>query len=81
MILALVLLAHSWYPLQCCSGQDCFPLGDREVEEQAAGWRVRVTGEFIPRSQGQRSQDGRYHICRSGATWKVRCFFYPIRGV
>ena len=37
--------AHDWYPLSCCSDQDCFPA---ELTATADGWRIESSGEVVP---------------------------------
>lgn len=72
---------HSWYPGECCSGRDCAPLADSTVEEIAAGFLIKTTGEVVPFKESRPSPDGRYHLCRSESTGKRLCFFHPLRGV
>ena len=57
--------AHGWYPLECCSENDCMPAGD--LERDARGRMTVIVGDlrigipegFVPR----RSRDSRAHIC------------------
>jgi len=57
--------AHSWYPKDCCSNQDCMP-ADR-IEVDARGDLRVVVGRlriWVPRGFAVRpSQDRRIHIC------------------
>jgi hypothetical protein len=77
--------AHSWYPMQCCGGQDCAPLPDGSVKFTKAGWLITTTGETIPFADTQQSQDEHFHRCRfdannmSSAT-RHGCFFAPGAG-
>jgi hypothetical protein len=37
------ILAHSWYPVSCCSDKDCHPVVEEEgetVTESEDGWRL-----------------------------------------
>lgn len=64
-LLTISAAAHSWYPIECCSGKDCMPAdavrtdanGDYDV---VIGMRhVRVPRAFRARP----SPDNRPHIC------------------
>jgi len=75
LALAFVLLAfattptaaHSWYPIECCSGQDCHPIACDQLEEIDDG-RIRDigTGTIYRRDQIRPSQDGQCHVCTAG---------------
>jgi hypothetical protein len=79
VIIGLVALgtsgrAHSFYPLECCSDRDCWPMGDAaDAREPApvvtsAGWKLS-DGSIVPFNQARASPDGRFHVCRqSGAS-------------
>jgi hypothetical protein len=73
--------AHSWYPLECCSGQDCHEV-DSVTELPDGNAKVQVGNDsvLVPRSLKRRpSPDGHYHLCYrkwGGATF-VHCFFEP----
>jgi len=73
--------AHSWYPRQCCGGEDCrkvdkidfLPSGDMVMH---VGWiEVVVPRNFVK----QPSQDAYAHVCMSIATGTFRpvCVFMP----
>jgi hypothetical protein len=73
--------AHSWYPRQCCGGEDCrkvdkidfLPSGDMVMH---VGWiKVVVPRNFVK----QPSQDADAHVCMSIATGTFRpvCVFMP----
>ena len=63
--------AHSWYPHDCCSDRDCWPMGEdadaREPEPTVVpgGYRLR-DGSFIAERDTRPSRDGRFHVCRYG---------------
>lgn len=83
--------AHSWYPYDCCSDQDCWPMGQdvdaREPDPRIVpGGYVTYDGYFIPEGATRASLDGRFHICRRGGTLtgsviapsqKPFCLFVP----
>lgn len=71
--------AHSWYPIECCSGFDCRPVAQTMVRLTATGWFVVETGETIPFSRARLSPDGRFHRCSPGGRPHARtiCLFVP----
>lgn len=93
MIRALVILilttsaalAHSWYPWECCSNRDCFPVEARDVREVSGGWLL-ADGAFVAYGDARPSPDGRFHVCRredgKGALIRLHekpaCFWAPM---
>lgn len=86
--------AHSWYPYDCCSDRDCWPMGvDGDAREPdpsivPGGYRTH-DGVFVAERDTRSSRDGRFHICRAGGTLsgmpiapsgKPFCLFVPSRG-
>lgn len=86
--------AHSWYPYDCCSDRDCWPMGvDSDAREPdpsvvTGGYRTH-DGVFVAERDTRPSRDGRYHVCRSGGTLtgpvispigKPFCLFVPNPG-
>jgi hypothetical protein len=63
----------------CCGEQDCSAWPRADIEESSDGYRIRSTGEFVPRFKAQSSEDGEYWICRK-STHAIRCFFAPSPG-
>lgn len=65
--------AHSFYPWECCSSQDCWPTGkDADAREPDpigtdSGWLLQ-DGTIVPYAAARQSPDGRFHVCRRGAT-------------
>lgn len=57
-----VVQAHDWYPMACCSGQDCHPVLCSELVDEAKGgvaW-----GQFhFNSSQVHITQDAQCHVC------------------
>ena len=57
--------AHSWYPKECCSNQDC--VAADAMETDVDGGKVVVVGHTrIPIPHGftvRSSPDGRVHVC------------------
>ena len=77
-----VASAHSWYPSNCCSGQDCvqadrvtmLPNGDRLVYIKDGV--VVIPAGFLLQS----SMDEYHHVCTyrdSAGKLQPRCFFVP----
>jgi hypothetical protein len=91
LALAPAASAHGWYPYDCCSDRDCWPMGEdadaREPDPQMVpgGYRT-ADGVFVAEAQTRASRDGRFHICRSGGlakgsliapAQKPACLFVP----
>jgi hypothetical protein len=57
--------AHSWYPEECCSDDDCVPADAINADDRGAtivsvgDYRIGIPAGLKPRS----SPDGRIHIC------------------
>lgn len=82
--------AHGWYPYDCCSDRDCWPMGqDADAREPdptvvPGGYRTH-DGHFVAERDTRPSRDGRFHVCRYGgareagiiATTKGICLFVP----
>jgi hypothetical protein len=79
--------AHSWYPHECCSQQDC--VAADAVSTDGQGSKSVIVGQVqIPIPDGTRpglSPDGRVHVCfrtwagdRDGLpTFMLVCLFLP----
>jgi hypothetical protein len=75
------VLAHSWYPVSCCSEQDCRPLAEdigETVTEFEDGWRL-WDGRMIARGIAKLSPDRQFHFCET-RTKTILCFFAPPGG-
>jgi hypothetical protein len=76
--------AHDWYPLECCSGQDCAP-AEAVVRQADGSYLVTSRGMsvVIPRDYAywRRSPDSRIHVCirrlRSGGEYLICAFRGP----
>lgn len=82
MILTLWLLAHSWYPTECCSDGHCAPVPGKQVTISADGYEVHYRDPtvtyYAPKWMVKPSPDGKYHLCVVGG--KPVCFFAPQAG-
>jgi hypothetical protein len=67
-ILGAVMLAHSWYPISCCSNKDCHPVPCEEVN-----WLQ----QFNPKVTVLSSQDSECHACTTHAGRVPICLFKP----
>ena len=76
--------AHDWYPIECCSNQDCAP-ADSVVRREDGSYLVTSRGlsAVIPANYAnwRKSPDGRVHVCirklRSGGEYLVCAFRGP----
>jgi hypothetical protein len=76
--------AHTWYPKECCSGQDCAPVEKATWLIPAGGGlpQLVVTSSIgtaiVPHDLPVRdSKDGRMHVCIQDV-WVI-CLFVPPR--
>lgn len=70
--------AHDWYPLWCCSEQDCHELLDERGEtvlEVPYGFKL-WDGRLIKRETAQLSPDAKFHLCERKDK-SIICFFAP----
>jgi hypothetical protein len=80
-------LAHSWYPYECCSERDCFPVPIAQVKVIKGGWQLH-DGTIIEHAEARPSPDGQFHVCRhnDGKGGLIRkhkapaCFWAPVVG-
>jgi hypothetical protein len=83
VLLASTAIAHSWYPAECCTGDemygDCHPVPCESITEQADGLRWRDV--IFPRSATRLSRDQYCHVCvqlwDDGSPPRPRCIFQP----
>lgn len=73
MILALWLLAHSWYPQECCHDKDCRPVPCAEITRTSAGLKWHEL--TFTKAPGV-SPDGECHICLFNGN--LLCVFTPV---
>lgn len=67
LLLAATLLAHSWYPPECCHELDCHEVPCNQVMD--GKWQGRPFGSK------RVSPDGKCHACMFGE--KLYCVFVP----
>lgn len=76
LMLAVAARAHSWYPAECCSGEDCTPVDKSRVKVVEGGYAL--DGVVIPQAIVRKSLDGEFHVCIPPTTRVMRCFFAPV---
>jgi hypothetical protein len=66
IVLCSAAYSHSFYPWECCSSVDCYPIPVPREEVQATpqGWYLLKDKKTIPYESTRPSPDGRFHICR-----------------
>jgi hypothetical protein len=79
---AHVANAHSWYPKECCSNDDCMPADG--ISRDARGDTIVIVGRrriWVPRGLVKRpSPDNRIHVCfgvDESNTLVAVCLFMP----
>jgi hypothetical protein len=74
--LPITLLAHSWYPQECCNGIDCGPIESSRVQVTETGYVVDGLWKYDFKS-ARLSEDDHYHLCGAGRGVIPYCFFAP----
>ena len=62
LIISSLVLAHSWYPSECCSGKDCKPVPCEEILELNNG-NLSYDGLEFTKDRVHLSQDKFCHAC------------------
>jgi hypothetical protein len=74
-----IALAHSWYPADCCAGNDCTQIPCPELVKQGADYVYR--GTVFTASKFRESMDNFCHACaldpKTGNVISPRCLFLP----
>ena len=78
--------AHSWYPWECCSDNDCAPITISETPVEKDGGFYLVDGRHISYKEVKPSPDGHWHLCEqkwpaNPAKRKILCVYAPTGGV
>jgi len=68
--LPAIAVAHSWYPRECCHGEDCVPVSsiDRVPGKPYQIWHTDKFGpvqvdDTVIKDRSRVSKDGGYHLC------------------
>lgn len=56
------VLAHSWYPTECCSDKDCKPIPCESIGEDAKG-NLTYNGFTFTKDKEHPSKDSSCHVC------------------
>ncbi len=77
--------AHSWYPWECCSENDCAPINVSETPHERDGGFYLTDGRHISYRELKPSPDGKWHLCEqkwpaNPAARKILCVYAPIGG-
>ena len=76
-VLAVAAHAHSFYPPNCCAGNDCMELASERVRITPGGYLID-NRETVPFDKAQSSPDEHYHGCFPPSMMgKVGCFWAP----
>lgn len=72
-----VALGHSFYSLDCCSGQDCSPIDAKRVRIVFGGYLIDGL-HYVPQANVRTPPPGEdaYHACFPTKD-KLRCFYAP----
>lgn len=88
VLLAQAAQAHSWYPTECCSGQDCAPIDLNQTPKEENGGFTLQDGSHrhIAYKDVRSSPDGKWHLCESKyqpnlADRHIYCVYGPVGGV
>jgi hypothetical protein len=73
LLTAMWLLAHAWYPSQCCSDHDCHPVPCDEIHSDGDFYNYRGIRWF--KAEAAPSPDGDCHVCYNSKTRWGRCLF------
>jgi len=81
IIFASMLLAHSWYPSECCSERDCYPINCSEVKKINGGYDYK--GIFFSNNQVKQTPEDQVgcHACSHLDREYGICLFLPRAGV
>lgn len=84
--------AHSWYPAECCSDQDCAPIALAEAPREENGGFTLTDGRHVSYKDLKMSPDNQWHLCESKigddngyplppVQRRIICIYAPIGGV
>jgi hypothetical protein len=78
------VLAHDWYPYNCCSGHDCRPIEQSDVDATPDGFFIKESRETIAYSDPRIRKtppegDAKYHRCSVGGRPESEtiCLYIP----
>jgi len=71
----LILLAHLWYPHECCEDGHCKPVPCSAIEYYKE--YALVYGLWIKADEIRVSPDGQCHMCHEEGRERLYCLFIP----
>lgn len=84
-IIPFLLLAHSWYPEECCQSEHCYQV--TWIKDSQEGTTVKTDDGLVvtvPKTFPRRSSpDGEYHLCFRKGFYRLYhelqmfCFYVP----
>lgn len=73
-------LAHSWYPWECCSGNDCDVILEERWTDEGIVIRTKHGTALFPKDFPLKpSEDQHDHACFNPVTLKPLCLFRSAR--
>jgi hypothetical protein len=63
LTIAALMLAHSWYPQECCHDKDCHPIPCAELTVTSNGDAMWKGVLYFSPSMLRDSLDGQCHVC------------------
>lgn len=80
MLIAIAsAIGHSWYPPECCGGNDCSEIDEARVRVVQGGYMVDGKS-YVAHKDVRPSPDGKYHACFWPYPDRLHCFFAPMLG-
>ncbi|WP_157113122.1 hypothetical protein [Bradyrhizobium embrapense] len=78
VLLAGLILAHSWYPPECCSDGDCRAVPCEQISTDPRAPGQIVYGDHAAgKEEIRQSPDGQCHVCARPSSWKMFCVWMP----
>jgi hypothetical protein len=71
-------IGHSWYPIECCSDEDCQPVPCWSITETDKGHKY--FNIFFSKEKVKASKDAQCHVCINPNTSEPLCMFLPVTG-
>lgn len=73
----VLMLAHSWYPAECCDESHCHLIARELVTRTSVGWTIAGRSYLIVLGSEKLSPDGEFHLCENKSTHQFICLFVP----
>lgn len=76
-IFAVIVLAHDWYPHECCKDGTCRPIPCSELREHPTKPYLMRGDDWIEKSEVRASPDGQCHTCDVSEAGRMYCVWVP----